>query len=306
MAITRRDAMRMVLSTPWLLRSGRLSALGSMPDPVSDLDGALHNPPLSTRPYVFWMWMGSNVSRRGITLDLEAMNDAGIGGATIFSLSDTVTPWAGFIGNSPTPEVVTFREPWWALVRHAAEECRRLGLELLLHNCAGYESSGGPWIKPESSMQELIWSEQVIEGGQPLTATVPPAKVDPHPHAQFPTVYIPALGRNGIPVVEARETYYRDVAVVAMPASGPSPMDGVLDLSANLSPSGELRWNAPAGSWTVFRFGHTTTGAMIQPAQWDAMGLECDKMSVEAVTLPAVTFWMTSSATLAISSAILA
>ena len=36
------------------------------------------------------------------------------------------------------------------------------------------------------------------------------------------------------------------------------------------------------GSW--YRFGHTTTGAMIQPAQWAAMGLECDKMNKDAVT----------------------
>ena len=71
------------------------------------------------------------------------MKDAGIGGATIFSLADTVTPWAGVILKSPTPEIVTFTEPWWAMVRHAATECRRLGLELILHNCAGYESSGG-------------------------------------------------------------------------------------------------------------------------------------------------------------------
>ena len=40
----------------------------------------------------------------------------------------------------------------------------------------------------------------------------------------------------------------------------------------------------PEGEWTVYRFGQPTTGAAIQPAQWDAMGLECDKLSAEAVT----------------------
>src|SRR5450631_3604610 len=117
------------------------------------------SPPESARPYVLWMWMGCNVSKAGITRDLEAMKDAGFGGATIFSLADTTTPWAGAILKSPTPDIIAFTDPWWDLVRYAASEARRLKLELILHNCAGYESSGGPWITPELAMQELIWSE---------------------------------------------------------------------------------------------------------------------------------------------------
>jgi hypothetical protein len=230
------------------------------------------------------MWMGHNVSAGGITRDLEAMRDAGIGGATIFSLSDTVIPWAGAILKSPTPEVVSFTEPWWALVRHAASECRRLGLELILHNCAGYESSGGVWITPELSMQEVVWSEQRIVGG--ATVHLNPGKpvVDPHPHAQFPDRYIPSEGKVGVPIVEARNSYFRDIAVLAVAADGVIDKQKIVDLSGKMDAKGELDWAAPAGEWTVYRFGHTTTGAMIQPAQWDAMGLECDKMSREAVT----------------------
>jgi hypothetical protein len=78
-----------------------------MPEPVKDLAKAFLAPPPSTRPYFLWMWMGSNISGEGITRDLEAMREAGIGGATIFSLADTVTPWAGVILKSPTPEIVT-------------------------------------------------------------------------------------------------------------------------------------------------------------------------------------------------------
>lgn len=242
------------------------------------------SPPDSARPYVLWMWMGSNVSRFGITRDLEAMKEAGIGGATIFSLADTATPWAGMILKSPTPEIVTFTEPWWAMVQHAALEARRLGLELILHNCAGYESSGGPWITPELSMQEVIWSETRVQGSMTFRGVLQRAKVDPHPHAQFPDVYIPSLGRVDKPIVEGRRTYYRDIAVLGLPAEGTAPIDQVLDLSSKMNGNGEIEWEVPAGQWTVYRFGHTTTGAMIQPAQWDAMGLECDKLSAEAVT----------------------
>jgi hypothetical protein len=254
-----------------------------MPEPVADLAAAFLAPPDSTRPYVLWMWMGSNLSKQGITADLEAMKDAGIGGATIFSLADTLIPWAGVIGKSPTPEVVTWTEPWWALVRHAANECHRLGLELILHNCAGYESSGGTWITPELSMQEVIWAKQAVQGGKPVTIKLDRAVVDPHPHSQFPELYIPSLGKIAAPIVEGRKSYYKDIAVIALPSTGVPTLDEVLDISEHLDPNGLLNWDPPTGQWTVYRFGHTTTGAMIQPAQWDAIGLECDKMNPEAV-----------------------
>jgi hypothetical protein len=212
------------------------------------------------------------------------MKDAGIGGATIFSLADTLIPWSGVILKSPTPEIVTWTEPWWEMVRHAASECRRLGLDLILHNCAGYESSGGTWITPELAMQEVIWSEQKIQGGRQIKTTLSKAVVDPHPHSQFPELYIPALGKIAAPIVEGRKTYYRDIAVIAMPSAGIPSTDLVFDLSAKMNAGGELTWDAPEGEWSIYRFGHTTTGAMIQPAQWDAIGMECDKMSKEAVT----------------------
>lgn len=276
--------MALFAGTPFLFRS----IVNGEARPASrrnqDLAQIFTTPPQSARPYVLWMWMGSNISKLGITRDLEAMKEAGIGGATIFSLADTLTPWAGVILKSPTPEIVTFTEPWWAMVRHAALECRRLGLELILHNCAGYESSGGPWITPELSMQEVVWSEQRVDGGKLLQIKLARAEVDPHPHAQFPIVYIPSLGRDGIPLVEARRTYYRDIAVLALPAAGLPEMTSIIDLTGKMNADGEIHWDAPAGTWSIYRFGHTTTGAMIQPAQWDAMGLECDKMNVEAVT----------------------
>src|SRR5216683_756748 len=166
------------------LRSGEAISTA----PAIDLDEAFKSPPPGTRPFVLWMWMGSNISAPGITRDLEAMKEAGIGGATIFSLADTLTPWAGVILKSPTPEIVTFTEPWWAMLCHAAAEAHRLGLELIIFNCAGYESSGGRWITPELSMQEVVWSEQRVTGGSRFTGVLKRPTVDPHPHAPFPDV----------------------------------------------------------------------------------------------------------------------
>jgi hypothetical protein len=42
------------------------------------------NPPEAAKPRVWWLWMSGNVSKEGITADLEWMNRVGIGGMQIF------------------------------------------------------------------------------------------------------------------------------------------------------------------------------------------------------------------------------
>lgn len=59
---------------------------------ADELGKVFQNPPAAARPQVLWMWMGGNVSSNGITRDLEALRDAGFGGATMFSLADSCTP----------------------------------------------------------------------------------------------------------------------------------------------------------------------------------------------------------------------
>ncbi|MFL5774379.1 MAG: glycosyl hydrolase, partial [Flavisolibacter sp.] len=41
-------------------------------------------PSQSAKPQVMWFWMNGHISREGITLDLEAMKRAGIGGVLNF------------------------------------------------------------------------------------------------------------------------------------------------------------------------------------------------------------------------------
>ncbi len=249
---------------------------------AAPIDDVFESPPPVAKPRVMWMWMGSNVSKSGITHDLEALKAAGFGGAMMFALSDICTPWASGIQKSPTPEVVAFSDPWWKLVRHAAEESNRLGLDFGMGNCPGYETSGGPWITPELSMQEVVFSKTPVKGPGKASLRLERAKVDPHANQMFP-VFNPATGELEKPIVKARETFYRDIAVLALPANGVVAKDKVIDLTSRMAADGSLTWDAPEGEWVVYRFGYTTKGKLVQPAQWAAQGLECDKMSKEAV-----------------------
>ena len=245
-------------------------------------EAVFRNPPESAKPGVLWMWMGANLSREGITKDLEALKKEGFNRTTMFSLADVTTPWACDIGKSPTPEIISWTEPWWKLVRHAAEESKRLGMDFGMFNGPGYESSGGVWITPELSMQEICSSQTKVTGNQKTTIMLPQPTVKLRGHTPYP-VYNPNTGLVEIPEIEARRTYYKDIAVVALPATSKVTKADAIELTGKMKPNGELTWEAPAGEWIIYRFGHTTTGTLIQPAQWKAAGLECDKMSQQAV-----------------------
>ena len=51
-----------------------------------DLAAGFQNPPASAKPHNWWHWMNGNISKEGITKDLEAMARVGIGGFQIFQV----------------------------------------------------------------------------------------------------------------------------------------------------------------------------------------------------------------------------
>ena len=51
---------------------------------VSSLDEGFASPPSEARARTWWHWLNGNVTREGITADLEAMREAGIRDAQIF------------------------------------------------------------------------------------------------------------------------------------------------------------------------------------------------------------------------------
>ena len=63
-------------------------AFAAAPAPADVLAAGFLNPPAAVRPQTFWHWMNGNVTREGITLDLEAMAQVGVGGVMIFDGGD--------------------------------------------------------------------------------------------------------------------------------------------------------------------------------------------------------------------------
>jgi hypothetical protein len=132
------------------------AATGS--DRADPLQNVFRTPPRDALPQCLWFWMNGNVSRDGITRDLEAMHRVGIGGVVNFDTGASI----------PKGPVDYLDAEWLALKQHAISEADRLGLDFTMHNCPGWSSSGGPWITPELAMQSLTWSETDVEGGRAL------------------------------------------------------------------------------------------------------------------------------------------
>lgn len=238
---------------------------------INDLACMFKEPPMEYRPYVWWHWMGSNFSKEGITKDLEAMKDAGIGGATIFNLTSAVQESQAPIENNPWPEQ-TYRSPaYWEALEHAASEAKRLGLKLGMQNTPGYSTTGGPWITEERGMQTLVSSQVNIKGNRMVKLLL---KVPELP------VY------KGWGASNKKATYYRDIAVMAVPDKNDATASEVIDLSDFMDSDGVLKWDVPSGSWTVYRIGHAPTMANPHPLPDDLIGkvLEADKMSKEQST----------------------
>src|SRR3954452_20401439 len=102
------------------------------------------HPPDSAKPRTWWHWVSGNVSKEGITADLEAMKRIGVGGAQCFSVDQAPDP-------KDRGKVLYMSPEWQDMVKHAISESNRLGLELTITPCEGWSESGGPWIKPEQS-----------------------------------------------------------------------------------------------------------------------------------------------------------
>jgi hypothetical protein len=182
------------------------------------LERGFKDPPDSAKPRAWWHWMNGNVTKEGITADLEWMKRVGIGGMQMFD------------GNLGTPVFVDKRLVWmtpeWKdAFRHAAAEADRLGLEMAMAASGGWSETGGPWVRPEQAMKKVVWSETRVEGPKKFTGKLadPPSvngafqDIPIPPPFDFPPAPPPrgAKPEPKLPPAPPDPTFYADSAVLA-------------------------------------------------------------------------------------------
>ena len=116
-------------------------------------------PPKDFWPETWFHFIGDNVSREGIDADLQAIADAKIAGIQWFH--------GAFGGRWPGVEtpVVPLSKDWDDMVAYLGQKARSLDLRLTIQTCPGWAMAGGPWVKPEDAMRDLIWSRTDVPAG---------------------------------------------------------------------------------------------------------------------------------------------
>lgn len=141
-----------LLAAVWLASTALLcsTAVGQ-----STLEDGFRQPPATTQPWCYWYWISDNISKDGLTRDLEAMARVGIGEAFIGNV---------YFDDTPAGDAKVLSEAWWELVEHVIREGDRVGVNIGLFNSPGWSQSGGPWVKPDQAMRFVVSSETRVSG----------------------------------------------------------------------------------------------------------------------------------------------
>ncbi len=246
------------------------AAVSTVPDTATTLavgTGTDHmaqeflNPPAANRPAVFGFMMPYGViPDEVITRDLEEIKAKGINTCLLYSPGggepsrsskliygesenrvEKTAEYSGLgaITDNPGTGNVRWSPAWRKTIRTAARTAGRIGLELGV--CVGgIGCELQPEIPPEYTEQTLAYSSKAVKGPVKVNEVLPlPAELP--------------LKKDGKPL------FYREIAVLAVPAKGVIRPDQAVDLSSRMDAGGRLIWEAPAGNWTILRFGHTVS-----------------------------------------------
>jgi hypothetical protein len=307
-----------------VLKTGAMGLIGAgIPDEIfgddtktkpDKLATEFIQPPDSARPWVYWYFMDGNLTREGMTADLDAMKSAGLGGAIYLEVG---------VGIERGP-VEFMSTPWQELLGHAFSHADQLGLQIALAAGPGWCGTGGPWVPPEESMQHLVSSETRVTGPEkfnaqllrplPRTPFFGEATLPPELHKAWKEFYIDVLvlafptpaGNLRIADVDEKALYTRGsyssqipgpyssrpwvrpflptaATYSRLPSEECITSHKIIDITDKLASDGRLLWDVPSGDWTIMRFGRTITGQTTRPAPKPGLGLETDKFSRTAI-----------------------
>ncbi|SFL53161.1 alpha-L-rhamnosidase [Porphyromonadaceae bacterium KH3CP3RA] len=260
------------------------------------------SPPDSAKPGVYWYFMDGNITRESLTKDLESMKQAGIGNLMYLEVNVGV----------PRGNIDFFSEEWQHLFAHAVKEAERLGIEISLGLGPGWTGSGGPWVKPEESMQHIVGASVIVQGGKPTDITLPvplpkkpffglPSEMEDQWSEYYEDVAViafPNIHRiDSIDDIDEKALYYRPpytsvpgvkpyfISEITDPALKEKGIDKerIIDLTDKMDKNGKLNWDAPDGEWTLMRFVSRNNGASTRPAPFPGLGFESDKFDKDAL-----------------------
>ena len=224
-----------------MLLAWNWGAYGQLPES----DFAWPEAKLETKPWTRWWWLGSAVDEAGLTLRLEEMQRAGIGGAE-------VTPVYGTKGFEKM--FIPFLYPeWMKMFRYTLSEANRLGMGVDMITGTGWPFGGGPSVTPEFAATKSIFLRYELKAGQSL--------LEPFAVKDLGQKYAAKL-----------------LVVMAFSENGEA-----LNLTRFVSPDSRLDWTAPQGEWKIVALFAGKTYQNVKRAAPGGEGWVMDHFSRSAV-----------------------
>ena len=164
-----------------------IALLGASAVAVADVREQFANPPLESRLQAWYHWTTTGITDECLAADLKAMGELGVGTAHVFMPGQMVLP----------PHTEPLTPEWWKRWETAIREAKKNNIHLGFHNCPGWSSSGGNWIKPEDSMKVLVAAATDVESlGKPVKLAQPASQ---HGFYRDVAVYAFPIAKSDVP-----------------------------------------------------------------------------------------------------------
>ena len=197
-----------------------------------------------TKPGMRWWWLGSAVDSAGLTTEMERMHQAGVGAVEI-------TPIYGISG-SEYRHIDYLSPRWMNMYKHVHAEGKRLDILIDLATGTGWPF-GGPDVAIEDGASKVIYRKFPVKAGTVFLEKMVADSPDQAPVAKVD-------------------------AVIAYSTQGEK-----IDLTANVSADGMLRWDAPDGDWTVWAVFNGKTLQKVKRSAPGGEGWVINHLSEDAV-----------------------
>lgn len=228
------------------------------------LDQGFANPPVDARPKAFWDWVNGNFNYAQLRYELREAKEKGMGGFDIWDVG-TRLDQRNFIPAGPP----FLGDESVAAIKVAVDEATRQGLEIGLVTSSSW-NAGGTWVKPEDGILGVFDTAFVVRGPRVFDELLPKPRVGEG-----------KVDLSSVPLALHTPKFYQPLAVVAVKKeAGKTPE--VLNLTARTDAEGRLRWEVPAGEWTLHRLMAVNTGQPLHVPSPASLGLMIDHFSAAA------------------------
>jgi (4-O-methyl)-D-glucuronate---lignin esterase len=159
------------------------------------LDEGFLNPPMTARPYAYYLWLNGYVDADYMEQELEELKRAGLGGICLFDMGAR----GAETGRPPAGPAFLSDESVEAIAR-AVRKAGELGMDVDLSVSSSWDM-GGSWVPPEDGSMALFHSEVAVEGPRTFDEELPwpelPAATPKHE--------------------DGKPRFHKEVAVLAIP-----------------------------------------------------------------------------------------